>query len=857
MFNLRVLGGAVLESAEGRVKGAAAQRRRLALLVLLARSRGRPLGRDKVIGLLWPEHSTDAARHLLAQALYQIRRALPQEPFITPGDEVALNEQVLTCDANAFDDAIAAGALEGAVAMYRGDFLDGFFLPDAAEFERWVEEERGRLRRAQGQVLERLAEAAEGRDEPLSAAAWWQRAAEHEPYSSRLVLRLMRALEWGGEHLAAIRAAEKHAEFLREDIGASPDPEVLAYAERLRTNPLPGQIPPLPERSTGRQADETVDTADLAAEKAEDSPPVSLAALDGRSGTYVLPDSLAPAGITEPSARQKQSRSRLVGVIISGLIAVIFILVVVLRTRPDSATAAPRDSRLDPRRVAVLYFDDMSEHRDAEHIAAGLTEALIHELAQVQSLDVISRNGVKPFRGKAVSLDSIISVLHAGTIVEGSVQRVGDRLRITVQLIDGSSGTHLQSRTLVRPIEELFALEGALSLEVSRFLRERLGEEIRIREHAQGTRSAAAREAMMRAGELYGRTERAAGEPDPLGPEVRIRTLQRADSLLALAEREDPRWAEPSLRRGWVSLALAETRPESQRSAELVRAVAQAERVLARHSGHPGALELRGTARWSIARLDTPGSEGERQSLLAAVEQDLKAVLELDPSRATAWSTFSQYLRLQGRVSEADVAARRALEADEFLSDADQILERLYRSALMVGRFEEALGWCDEGHQRFPTNWRFVDCELTLLGYGQGTAQDVARAWALRRELEQLHPLATARAEGRAYNPIFRDMNVAMVLARAGMRDSARAMVARARQAAASNRDLNVSLAYDRARVAYVLGDTTQALRQLSAYLEAKPRARGAIAQDVTFVGLREHPQFRAIVTPAGASPTS
>jgi DNA-binding SARP family transcriptional activator/TolB-like protein len=856
MFNLRVLGGAVLESAEGRVKGAAAQRRRLALLVLLARSRGRPLGRDKVIGLLWPEHSTDAARHLLAQALYQIRRALPQEPFITPGDEVALNEQVLTCDANAFEDAIAAGALEGAVEMYRGDFLDGFFLPDAAEFERWVEEERGRLRRAHGQVLEGLAEGAEGRDEPLSAAAWWQRAAEHEPYSSRLILRLMRALEWGGEHLAAIRAAEKHAEFLREDIGASADPEVLAYAERLRTNPLPGQIPPLPERS-GRQADEIAEKADPVAERLEGSPPVGLAALTVTSGTDVLPNSIAPAAITGPGARQRQSRSRLVAMTISGLIAATFILVVILRTRPDSASAAPRDSRLDPRRVAVLYFDDMSEHRDAEHIAAGLTEGLIHELTQVRSLDVISRHGVKPFRGKAVSLDSIVSVLHPGSIVEGSVQRVGDRLRITVQLIDVSSGTHLQSRTLVRPIDELFALEGALSLEVSRFLRERLGEEIRIREHGHGTRNAAAREALMRAGELYGRTERAAGEPDPLGPEVRIRTLQRADSLLALAEGEDPRWAEPPLRRGWVSLALAETRPDSQRSADLVRAVAQAERVLARHPGHPGALELRGTARWRIARLDTPVSEGERRSLLSSVEQDLKAVLELDPSRATAWSTLSQYLRLQGRVSEADVAARRALEADEFLSDADQILERLYRSALMVGRFDEALKWCDEGHQRFPTNWRFVECDLTLLGYGQGTPQDVERAWMLRRELEQLHPVAYARAEGRAYNPIFRDMNVAMVLARAGMRDSARAMVARALRSAGNNPDLNVSLTYDRARVAYVLGDTTETLRQLAAYVGAKPRARDAIAQDVTFVGLREHPEFRAIVTPAGTATTS
>jgi TolB-like protein/DNA-binding SARP family transcriptional activator len=793
MFTLRVFGGAVLDGPDGRVKGGAAQRRRITLLVLLARARGRPMGRDKLIGLLWPEHSTDAARHLLAQALYQVRKALPQEPFNTPGDEVALIENVLACDANTFEDAIAAGALERAVELYQGEFLDGFFLPNAAEFEHWIEKERGGLRRAREQVLERLAEAAEAANDPLRAAEWWLRAAEHEPYSSRLVLRRMRTLEWGGEHLAAIRAAERHAEFLKEDLGASPDPEVLAYAERLRTNPSPGWLAPVP--------------APQCAVRRE---PLAEAPGPERSGVDDEPDEGAPLVNPQPIAASTAPkftaevdavavavprRQKLAPMAAAGLILLIAAASVIwaLGSPLDRSPAPPRIGNLDPRRIAVLYFEDLSEHQDAGHIAAGLTEALIHELAQVPSLDVVSRNGVKPFRGREASFDTIAKTLRSGSVVEGSVQRAGGRLRVTVQLIDGSTGTHLQSRTLVRPVGELFALEEALGKEVSRFLRERLGEEIRMGERLSGTQNPAAREAMMQAEELRRRTERAAGEPDPLGPGATIRLLVRADSLLGFAEREDPSWREPKVLRGWVALDLAQALVGQERSLNLSRGIAYAEAALARAPGDPAALELRGTARWRLARLDSARSVQQLQNLLASAEQDLKTALERDPSRATAWSTLSQYLRLQGRHPEADVSARRALETDEFLADSDLIMERLYRSALLVGRFDEAWKWCGEGRMRFPTNWRFVECELTLLGYGRGTPEEVQRAWALRRELEQLDPSTNARASSRAYSPVFRDMDVALVLARAGMRDSARAVVARARRAADGPRDLKLA----------------------------------------------------------------
>lgn len=855
MFILRVLGGAFLEGTNGRVKGPAAQRRRIALLALLARTRGRPLGREKLIGYLWPDHPTDAARHLLAQALYAVRKAMPEDPFITPGDEIALHERVLTSDANAFDDALAAGDLEGAVALYWGDFLDGFFVPRAGEFERWVEDERNHLRRAQGRALEQLAECAETEEDPLRAAGWWQRASEHDPYSSRLVLHLMRALEWGGEHLAAIRAAEKHADFLREDIGASPDPEVLAYAERLRTNPPAGRLAPVPAAPPSPPEAATPDDLPRTVRDGITTDPDGGAA-QGVPGeaTVVAEPALQTSPAHIETARSLPRPAVLLGVPLAILIVAIALLALLRRT-PEPIPVAPERAPLDPRRVAVLYFDHLSEHGDAEHIATGLTETLIHELSQVRSLDVISRNGVKPYRGTAVPFDSIVAALKVGSLVEGSVQRSGGRVRVTVQLIDGSTGTHLQSRTLVRPLGELFALEDEVGAEVSRFLRMRLGEEIRLRERGAGARDAETLEAVMRAEELRSRTERGAGEPDPLGPAATIRTLQRADSLLAVAEEAaDSRWVEPLVLRGWVALGIADALPQTQRTPHLARALSYAERTLAMRPGEPGALELRGTARWRLARLDAAGPHGEMQRLLASVERDLKMALETDPARATAWSTLSQFLRLQGRLAEADVAARRALEEDEFLADADQILERLYRSTVTLGRYRDATHWCEEGARRFPTNWRFVECRLTLLGYDRVTSREITRAWELYHQLEQLDPPGHARADARPYSPLYREMTVAHVLARGALKDSARALVARARRSAGRDPALLLSLAHDEARVQYLLGDTVATLRLLGEYVRGKPRLRDYIARDPNFAELRQDPRFKAIIKPAALS---
>src|SRR5439155_423189 len=137
--------------------------------------------------------------------------------------------------------------------------------------------------------------------------------------------------------------------------------------------------------------------------------------------------------------------------------------------------------------------------RTLRHVAGGLTEDLIDQLGQVEALRVISASGVAAYRERSVPLDSIARTLGVGTIVTGSVGRSADRLRVAVRLIDAANGNQLRSQTLERPWGDLFVLRDAVAQQVSRFLREELGQEVQLRQRRAATGSVAAWELVQRA----------------------------------------------------------------------------------------------------------------------------------------------------------------------------------------------------------------------------------------------------------------------------------------------------------------------------------------------------------------------
>src|SRR5437867_8910670 len=191
MLSVRMLGGLAVERDGTQCGGAALRRKTLGLLALLATAGKKGLSRDKLIGYLWPESDTEHGRHLLKQACYVLRQDLHEPDLFLGRAELRLNTAILASDIQAFEDALQQGDLAGAVALYAGPFLDGFYVDGADEFERWASEERGRLGTRVCTALETLATDAAARGDHRVAADLWRQLARLDPLSSRAALGLM------------------------------------------------------------------------------------------------------------------------------------------------------------------------------------------------------------------------------------------------------------------------------------------------------------------------------------------------------------------------------------------------------------------------------------------------------------------------------------------------------------------------------------------------------------------------------------------------------------------------------------------------------------------------------------------
>src|SRR5690349_8920940 len=208
--------------------------------------------------------------------------------------------------------------------------------------------------------------------------------------------------------------------------------------------------------------------------------------------------------------------------------------------RRGSGAGGTASGALDPKRVAVLYFSDLSPDSSLRYLADGLTEALIDKLSQVRTLEVISRNGVLPFRHSDLARDSIARAVGAGTLVEGSVDPVRDRVRVTVRLVDGASGADLLRRaSFEEPAGNTLLIRDTLATEVARVLRERLGEEVRLREERAGTSSTEAWTLVQQAERIRKDAE---GLVSANKVDSAVLRFGRADTALAAAERADQRW---------------------------------------------------------------------------------------------------------------------------------------------------------------------------------------------------------------------------------------------------------------------------------------------------------------------------
>src|SRR6188474_2633677 len=148
-------------------------RKHLALLVVLSRAPKRTRSREQLIGLLWADKAESAARHSLNEALRVLRRAAGDDALETGGDRVALAPDAVELDVESLERFAESGDIDGASACVQGEFLEGFSIPGASEFESWVSAERRHWNARGVEVLCALAEreVAQGRNTPAVAAS--------------------------------------------------------------------------------------------------------------------------------------------------------------------------------------------------------------------------------------------------------------------------------------------------------------------------------------------------------------------------------------------------------------------------------------------------------------------------------------------------------------------------------------------------------------------------------------------------------------------------------------------------------------------------------------------------------------
>jgi DNA-binding SARP family transcriptional activator len=205
----------------------------VALLVYLALSPARSRSRDHLLGLLWAEQPERGARKALNTAINRLRVALGDERLRSEGDTIALSDDGLDVDALRFLAQAETGP-EAALPLLRGDFLEGFHLKEATEFEDWMMRERERYRAL---AVATLVAAGERRlaSDFGTAADLARRAMAIAPRSEPAVRLLMRAAALAGDSATALGACREFAQRLQSEVGEQPGRALSTLAERIRT----------------------------------------------------------------------------------------------------------------------------------------------------------------------------------------------------------------------------------------------------------------------------------------------------------------------------------------------------------------------------------------------------------------------------------------------------------------------------------------------------------------------------------------------------------------------------------------------------------------------------------------------
>jgi TolB-like protein len=344
----------------------------------------------------------------------------------------------------------------------------------------------------------------------------------------------------------------------------------------------------------------------------------------------------------------------------------------------QSATTAP--IAIPEKSIAVLPFLDMSEKKDQDYFSDGLAEELLDLLSQVSDLSVAARTSSFYFKGKSEDLATIAQKLRVAHILEGSVRKAGNRIRVTVQLIRAENGYHLWSKTYDRGVEDIFKVQDEIAAAVVEALKARLlpTQQV-VNQHRTDNLDAYAQYL--------------------LGNQLRARDTTDSNQQALIAYRRAVE-LDPGYAAAYSGLAVSEWRVADLTTGEVAayqRAAAAADKAIALAPASPAGYWARGTLRylnsfdWNGAKADfekalaldandvrTLVSYGRLQATLKRIPEALsltRRALALDPLSAEAWDWMGYYFLCSGQLTEARDAVAHRGSKDASYNGTDWMIE--------------------------------------------------------------------------------------------------------------------------------------------------------------------------------------
>jgi adenylate cyclase len=513
---------------------------------------------------------------------------------------------------------------------------------------------------------------------------------------------------------------------------------------------------------------------------------------------------IVAAGLGAHPAEADGGRRRIA--LIAGAGAVILAGIVLALVRLKSPAPAPPAAPIAAkppgmRSIAVLPLENLSHDPGQEYFADGMTDELITDLAKISGLRVTSRTSVMKFKGEhREQLPEVAKALDVDTIVEGSVLRVGDKVRITAQLIDAPSDKHLWAESYERDTRDVLALQDEVALAIAREIN------VALTPHEQA-RFANARPVNPQAYEAY------------LKGRYFLQTYDPAREKKAIGQFEQAIKLDPDFAPAYTGLADAYSFGEGlffPATEVMPKAKAAVEKALQLDDTLAEAHTSLGLVKY-IYDFDWTGSEREFRRAIA-----------LNPSYAEAHDLYGYILACQGRFDESRAELKRALALDPLSAAiAQDAGEGLY----LQREFEAAKEQWRKGLELDPNDYG-TQLFLTFADMAEGRSTE---AIAALEKLQAIFPSAPPCFLGEAY-------------ALAGERAKAQAALEKVNQISARQYvDPACSVGI------YIgLGDKGRALDQLEKAYELRSQGLSWLKGDKLYDPLRSEPRFIALLKKVG-----